>query len=73
MDEVGESRARSMWRGLEPYHAIVYFAAEPQAACAERGANRNFFLARGGTRQQEVGNVRAGDEQDKGDSAEQQQ
>lgn len=44
MDEAGESRARSMWRGLEPYHAIVYFAPEPQAACAELGT-RGYWMS----------------------------
>jgi hypothetical protein len=37
---VGEeirSRARRMWRALEPYHAVVYFAPEPQAACTALG------------------------------------
>lgn len=33
----GESRARRLWRALEPYHAVVYFAPEPQAACAALG------------------------------------
>jgi hypothetical protein len=26
-----------MWRALEPYHAVVYFAPEPQAACTALG------------------------------------
>jgi hypothetical protein len=32
-----ESRARRMWRALEPYHAVVYFEPEPQAACTALG------------------------------------
>ncbi len=44
MDEAGESRARRLWRALEPYHAIVYFAPEPQAACTELGT-RGYWMS----------------------------
>ena len=44
MDEAGESRARSMWRAVEPYHAVVYFAPEPQAACAALGT-RGYWMS----------------------------
>jgi helix-turn-helix protein len=44
VDEAGESRARSMWRAVEPYHAIVYFAPEPQAACAALGT-RGYWMS----------------------------
>jgi hypothetical protein len=33
-----------MWRAVEPYHAIVYFAPEPQAACSELGT-RGFWMS----------------------------
>jgi hypothetical protein len=35
--EEEESRARRLWRVLEPYHAVVYFAPEPQGACTALG------------------------------------
>jgi hypothetical protein len=35
--EQQESRARRLWRALEPYHAVVYFAPESQTACTELG------------------------------------
>ena len=44
MDEANESRARRMWRALEPYHAIVYFAPEAQAACAALGT-RGYWMS----------------------------
>jgi hypothetical protein len=44
VDEASESRARRMWRAVEPYHAIVYFAPEPQAACAELGT-RGYWMS----------------------------
>ncbi len=44
MDEAGESRARRLWRALEPYHAIVYFAPESQAACTELGT-RGYWMS----------------------------
>ena len=37
-------RARRMWRALEPYHAVVYFAPEPQAACTELGT-RGYWMS----------------------------
>lgn len=37
MTQQDDSRARRMWRALEPYHAVVYFAPEPQAACTALG------------------------------------
>jgi hypothetical protein len=33
-----------MWRAVEPYHAIVYFAPEPQAACTELGT-RGYWMS----------------------------
>jgi hypothetical protein len=44
VDETGESRARRMWRAVEPYHAIVYFAPESQAACTELGT-RGYWMS----------------------------
>ncbi len=44
MDEATESRARRMWRAVEPYHAVVYFAPEPQAACAALGT-RGYWMS----------------------------
>lgn len=44
MGEASGSRARRMWQALEPYHAIVYFAPEPQAACTELGT-RGFWMS----------------------------
>jgi hypothetical protein len=44
MDEADESRARRLWRALEPYHAIVYFAPEPQAACTQLGT-RGYWMS----------------------------
>ena len=44
MDDVGESRARRLWRAVEPYHAIVYFAPESQAACTELGT-RGYWMS----------------------------
>jgi hypothetical protein len=35
----GDSRARRMWRALEPVHAVTYFAPESQAACEELGTS----------------------------------
>lgn len=37
VEQADEHRARRLWRALEPYHAVVYFAPEPQAACTELG------------------------------------
>jgi hypothetical protein len=50
VDETRESRARRLWRALEPYHAVVYFAPEAQAACTElgtRGYWMSYFALRG--------------------------
>jgi len=33
-----------MWRAVEPYHAIVYFAPESQAACTELGT-RGYWMS----------------------------
>jgi hypothetical protein len=44
VDEASGSRARRMWRALEPYHAIVYFAPESQAACTELGT-RGYWMS----------------------------
>ena len=44
MDERSEHRARRMWRRLEPVHAVVYFAPEPQAACTELGT-RGYWMS----------------------------
>ena len=48
-------------------------AQQPDAAGAERRANRQLRLARRRTREQQVGDVRAGHEQDEADGAEQDQ
>ena len=39
-----ERRSRRLWRALEPYHAVVYFAPEPQAACTELGT-RGYWMS----------------------------
>jgi hypothetical protein len=39
-----EHRSRRLWRALEPYHAVVYFAPEPQAACTELGT-RGYWMS----------------------------
>jgi hypothetical protein len=44
VDEANESRARRQWRALEPYHAVVYFAPEAQAACTELGT-RGYWMS----------------------------
>ena len=44
MHEETPSRARRLWRALEPYHAVVYFAPEPQAACAALGT-RGYWMS----------------------------
>jgi hypothetical protein len=44
VDETQESRARRLWRALEPYHAVVYFAPEAQAACTELGT-RGYWMS----------------------------
>ena len=46
-------------------------ADEPGAAGAERGADGNFAVARGGAGEEKIREVRAGDEQDAADGAEQ--
>ena len=44
MNERTEHRARRLWRALEPVHAVVYFAPEPQAACTELGT-RGYWMS----------------------------
>ncbi|MBL8925217.1 MAG: hypothetical protein JNM77_03130, partial [Pseudonocardia sp.] len=44
MEQVDEHRARRLWRALEPYHAVLYFAPEPQAACTELGT-RGYWMS----------------------------
>jgi len=44
VEQVDEHRARRLWRALEPYHAVVYFAPEPQAACTELGT-RGYWMS----------------------------
>jgi hypothetical protein len=44
VDERSEHRARRMWRAVEPLHAVVYFAPEPQAACTELGT-RGYWMS----------------------------
>jgi hypothetical protein len=39
-----DHRARRLWRALEPYHAVVYFAPESQAACTELGT-RGYWMS----------------------------
>ena len=44
MEQVDEHRARRLWRALEPYHAVVYFAPESQAACTQLGT-RGYWMS----------------------------
>ena len=44
MDVRTEHRARRLWRALEPVHAVVYFAPEPQEACTELGT-RGYWMS----------------------------
>jgi hypothetical protein len=44
VEQADEHRARRLWRALEPYHAVVYFAPEPQAACTELGT-RGYWMS----------------------------
>jgi hypothetical protein len=44
VNERTEHRARRLWRALEPVHAVVYFAPEPQAACTELGT-RGYWMS----------------------------
>ena len=44
MEQVDEHRARRLWRALEPYHAVVYFAPESQAACTKLGT-RGYWMS----------------------------
>jgi hypothetical protein len=37
MGEHAETRARRLWRAVEPVHAVTYFAAESKAACDALG------------------------------------
>jgi helix-turn-helix protein len=39
VDQRSEHRSRRLWRALEPVHAVVYFAPEPQAACTALGTH----------------------------------
>lgn len=39
-----EHRARHLWRALEPYHAVTYFAPEAQAACTALGT-RGYWMS----------------------------
>ena len=39
-----EHRSRHLWRALEPYHAVVYFAPEAQAACTALGT-RGYWMS----------------------------
>jgi len=39
-----EHRSRHLWRALEPYHAVVYFAPESQAACTALGT-RGYWMS----------------------------
>ena len=43
-DQASEHRARRQWRALEPYHAVVYFAPESQAACTDLGT-RGYWMS----------------------------
>ena len=70
-----EPPAREKHAGCSPEnrqdHAFrKKLANEPSASGAEGGANRNLAVARGGPGQEQVGQVRAGDEQDAADRAE---
>jgi len=39
-----EHRSRHLWRAVEPYHAVVYFAPEAQAACTALGT-RGYWMS----------------------------
>uniref|UniRef100_UPI00406BD6E2 helix-turn-helix domain-containing protein n=1 Tax=Pseudonocardia pini TaxID=2758030 RepID=UPI00406BD6E2 len=54
----GEHRARTMWRALEPLHAVTYFASEPRAAGEKLGL-RGFFRGYFGQRAAPLGAVPA--------------
>jgi hypothetical protein len=43
-DQASEHPARRLWRALEPYHAVVYFAPESQAACTDLGT-RGYWMS----------------------------
>lgn len=44
MTDRSESRARRMWRAVEPVHAVTYFAPESQRACEALGT-RGFWMS----------------------------
>ena len=44
MVDPSESRARRMWRAVEPVHAVTYFAPEAQQACAALGT-RGYWMS----------------------------
>ena len=44
VEQSDEHRARHLWRALEPYHAVVYFAPESQAACTAMGT-RGYWMS----------------------------
>ena len=70
-----ETRQRDQ-QADRPAHQAEQHALEKQLSHqalprrAERGADRHFFLAAGGTRQQQVGDIRAGDQQHERDRSE---
>ena len=43
-EQAAEHRARRLWRAVEPYHAVVYFAPESQAACTDLGT-RGYWMS----------------------------
>lgn len=51
-----ETRARRMWRALEPIHAVTYFAPEPQEACAALGT-KGYWMAYSAQRAAPLGPV----------------
>ena len=51
---------------LRQYALGKYLADKPRSACSKRHSERDLGAARGASRQQQVGYVRAGDEQDNG-------
>ena len=44
MADRSESRARRLWRALEPVHAVTYFAPESQQACTALGT-RGYWMS----------------------------
>jgi hypothetical protein len=43
-EQAAEHRARRLWRAVEPYHAVVYFAPESQVACTALGT-RGYWMS----------------------------